>query len=71
VAHGESDKVVSVNQAKSLFAAYQQTIKQKGATGNGQVIGPVKLSITAGAHDYQFWGEQGLQALEFFEKQSK
>ncbi len=71
VAHGESDKVVSVNQAKSLFAAYQQAIKKKGAAGNGQAIGPLKLSITAGAHDYQFWGEQGLQALEFFEKQSK
>jgi len=71
VAHGETDKVVSVNQAKILYSAYQQAIKEKGATGNGQAIGPLKLSITAGAHDYQFWGEQGLQALEFFEKQSK
>ncbi len=65
IAHGESDLVVSVKQAEQLYSAHEIL---RHASANGSKLGQMKLSIVKNAaHDYKFWGERGILAINFFE----
>jgi len=68
IGHGRADPVVSVKQAIELNATYL-ALKSKNREPFNSNSSPVfKFQISeTGAHDYEFWNEMGLRALDFFE----
>ena len=83
VAHGKSDAVVSVNQAIQLAAAYESVkanmVLSNHTTpksNNSEMVKTAQpkfiLRIVENAgHDYLFWNQTGLEALDFFDSLNK
>ncbi len=83
VAHGKVDPVVSVNQAIQLAAAYELVktdmvlSKQSSPKSNNSEM--VKTAqpkficriVENAGHDYTFWNQAGLEALDFFDSLNK
>lgn len=66
LAHGEADNVVPFQQSQQLFDAHENA---RRAAGNSIKRSPMKsVLVKNGSHNYTFWGEQGIQALDFFEE---
>lgn len=69
IAHGEADQVVSMQQSRQLYEAHE--ILRRAST-NPTKMALMKLVIVKnGVHNYGFWGEQGLLAIDFFEDNLK
>jgi pimeloyl-ACP methyl ester carboxylesterase len=72
LAHGTDDKVVPWQQTESLFKAMESTDNfQKRASTfhkNHADVGLVRTLFVKGAgHNYSFWNEAGLKALDYFD----
>jgi pimeloyl-ACP methyl ester carboxylesterase len=66
LAHGEADNVVPVQQSQQLFDADEDLRRSAGSSFKRSTM---KLVLVKnGSHNYAFWGEQGLRALDFFEE---
>jgi S-formylglutathione hydrolase FrmB len=66
LAHGEADNVVPVQQSQQLFDADEDVRRSAGSSFKRSTM---KLVLGKnGSHNYAFWGEQGLRALDFFEE---
>jgi hypothetical protein len=66
LAHGEADKVVPVQQSQQLFDADEDVRRSAGSSFKRSTMKLVL--VNNGSHNYAFWGEQGLRALDFFEE---
>lgn len=72
LAHGTADKVVPWQQTESLFKAMESSVNfQKRASTfhkNHADVGFVRTLFLKGAgHNYSFWNEAGLKALDYFD----
>jgi pimeloyl-ACP methyl ester carboxylesterase len=72
LAHGTTDKVVPWQQTESLFKAMESSVNfQKRASTfnkNHANVGLVRTLFVKGAgHNYSFWNEAGLKALDYFD----
>lgn len=72
LAHGTADKVVPWQQTESLFKAMESSVNfQKRASTfhkNHDDVGLVRTLFVKGAgHNYSFWNEAGLKALDYFD----
>jgi S-formylglutathione hydrolase FrmB len=66
LAHGEADNVVPFQQSQQLFDAHENA---RRAAGSSSMRSAMKLVLVKnGMHNYAFWGEQGIRALDFFEE---
>lgn len=66
LAHGEADKIVPVQQSQQLYDANENARLSEGSTSERSTM---KLVLVKnGLHNYTFWGEQGILALNFFEE---
>ncbi len=66
LAHGEADNVVPVQQSQQMFDADEDVRRSAGSSFKRSTM---KLVLVKnGSHNYAFWGEQGLRALDFFEE---
>ena len=66
LAHGEADNVVPFQQSQQLFDAHENA---RRAAGSSSMRSTMKLVLVKnGMHNYTFWGEQGIRALDFFEE---
>jgi pimeloyl-ACP methyl ester carboxylesterase len=73
LAHGTADKVVPWQQTESLFKAMESSVNfQKRASTfnkNHANVGLVRTLFLKGAgHNYSFWNEAGLKALDYFDE---
>ena len=72
LAHGTADKIVPWQQTESLFKAMESSVNfQKRASNfqkNRADVGFVRTLFLKGAgHNYSFWNEAGLKALDYFD----
>jgi pimeloyl-ACP methyl ester carboxylesterase len=71
IAHGEADQVVPMQQSQQLSEAHESEISRR-ASKNSTKMASMKLVIVKnGVHNYGFWGEQGLLAIDFFDNDLK
>ena len=69
IAHGEADQVVPMQQSQQLSEAHEIS---RRASKNSTKMASMKLVIVKnGGHNYGFWGEQGLLAIDFFDDNLK
>lgn len=69
IAHGEADQVVPMAQSQQLYKAHE--ILRRASTIPTK-MSSMKLAIVKnGGHNYGFWGEQGLLAIDFFDDNLK
>lgn len=69
IAHGEADQVVPMQQSQQLSEAHEIS---RRASKNSTKMASMKLVIVKnGVHNYGFWGEQGLLAIDFFDDNLK
>jgi len=73
LAHGTADKVVPWQQTESLYNAMESSVNfQKRAStfhNNHANVGLVRTLFVKGAgHNYSFWNEAGLKALDYFDQ---
>jgi len=69
IAHGEADQVVPMQQSQQLYEAHE--IVRRASTIPTK-MSSMKLAIVKnGGHNYGFWGEQGLLAIDFFDDNLK
>jgi pimeloyl-ACP methyl ester carboxylesterase len=69
IAHGEVDQVVPMQQSQHLYEAHEMV---RHASKNSTNLKPMKLVVVKNAvHNYEFWGEQGLLAIDFFDDNLK
>jgi len=72
LAHGTDDKVVPWQQTESLFKAMESSVnfQQRALTFQEKYgeVGLVRTLFVKGAgHNYSFWNEAGLKALDYFD----
>ena len=69
IAHGEADQVVPMQQSQQLSEAHEIS---RRASKNSTKMASMKLVIVKnGGHNYGFWGEQGILAIDFFDDNLK
>jgi S-formylglutathione hydrolase FrmB len=69
LAHGEADNVVPVQQSQQLFDADENVRRSAGSSFKRSTMRLVL--VKNGSHNYTFWGEQGLLAIDFFDDNLK
>jgi pimeloyl-ACP methyl ester carboxylesterase len=72
LAHGTSDKVVPWAQTESLLKAIESapgyTLRSSEFSKSNKNVGFIRSSFVKNAgHDYVFWNEAGLKALDYFD----
>ncbi len=72
LAHGTSDKVVPWQQTESLVKAIESSqgykLQSSEFNKSNQTVGFIRSSFVKNAgHDYIFWNEAGLKALDYFD----
>ncbi|MCE2877016.1 MAG: hypothetical protein LW772_05020, partial [Bacteroidetes bacterium] len=73
LAHGTDDKVVPWQQTESLFKEMESSVnfQQRASTFQKTYddVGFVRTLFVKGAgHNYSFWNEAGLKALDYFDE---
>jgi len=75
IAHGIEDKVVPVDQARKLHEAFElaqiQANLARPAGSNRKMPIFKFVEVTGAGHNYLFWSDQGVKAIEFFEQVMK
>lgn len=69
LAHGGADRMVAVTQSRAMYDALQKS-NSLNDQGESRKLGPQfkYVEILRAEHDYKFWSDAGIQALNFFKK---